>query len=215
MRHLQPWEALHPTARHASTRCLLQLAGRLAWPRRRAGQNKGPRDLSERCQLQAAGESRLPNGHDGPRSVRRKRPRTSGLRGEKVIPPTYKPKKKFMQLAIAEAKRARDRGELSFYRCGHHASYWETRIRWRRRYVGVPGRGAPDPGVICAAAIPASLSSRPNIAIAIAARLIDFDISKTLLAFTSAPYDAGNRPVTELAQYDSGRDYIQDSLSCL
>jgi len=28
-----------------------------------------------------------------------------------VIPPTYKPKKKFMQLAIAEAKRARDRGD--------------------------------------------------------------------------------------------------------
>src|SRR5256714_13876261 len=28
-----------------------------------------------------------------------------------MIPPTYKPKKKFMQLAIAEAKRARDRGD--------------------------------------------------------------------------------------------------------
>ncbi|MGA8865501.1 MAG: hypothetical protein WB510_00950 [Candidatus Sulfotelmatobacter sp.] len=26
-----------------------------------------------------------------------------------MIPPTYKPKKKFMQLAIAEAKRARGR----------------------------------------------------------------------------------------------------------
>jgi tRNA(adenine34) deaminase len=32
-------------------------------------------------------------------------------RDEKMIPPTYKPKKKFMQLAIAEAKRARDRGD--------------------------------------------------------------------------------------------------------
>jgi tRNA(adenine34) deaminase len=31
--------------------------------------------------------------------------------GRKMIPPTYKPKKKFMQLAIAEAKRARDRGD--------------------------------------------------------------------------------------------------------
>jgi tRNA(Arg) A34 adenosine deaminase TadA len=28
-----------------------------------------------------------------------------------MIPPTYKPKKKFMQLAIAEAKRAHDRGD--------------------------------------------------------------------------------------------------------
>jgi len=28
-----------------------------------------------------------------------------------MIPPTYKLKKKFMQLAIAEAKRARDRGD--------------------------------------------------------------------------------------------------------
>src|ERR1700693_4266631 len=28
-----------------------------------------------------------------------------------MIPPTYKPKKKFMQRAIAEAKRARDRGD--------------------------------------------------------------------------------------------------------
>jgi tRNA(adenine34) deaminase len=28
-----------------------------------------------------------------------------------MIPPTYKPKNKFMQLAIAEAKRARDRGD--------------------------------------------------------------------------------------------------------
>jgi tRNA(adenine34) deaminase len=28
-----------------------------------------------------------------------------------MIPPTYKPKKQFMQLAIAEAKRARDRGD--------------------------------------------------------------------------------------------------------
>jgi len=28
-----------------------------------------------------------------------------------MIPPTYKAKKKFMQLAIAEAKRARDRGD--------------------------------------------------------------------------------------------------------
>ncbi len=28
-----------------------------------------------------------------------------------MIPPTYKPKKKFMQLAIAEARRARDRGD--------------------------------------------------------------------------------------------------------
>jgi tRNA(adenine34) deaminase len=28
-----------------------------------------------------------------------------------MISPTYKPKKKFMQLAIAEAKRARDRGD--------------------------------------------------------------------------------------------------------
>jgi tRNA(Arg) A34 adenosine deaminase TadA len=34
-------------------------------------------------------------------------------RGEKMIPPTYKPKKKFMQLAIAEAKRARDRGDYA------------------------------------------------------------------------------------------------------
>jgi tRNA(Arg) A34 adenosine deaminase TadA len=32
---------------------------------------------------------------------------------EKMIPPTYKPKKKFMQLAIAEAKRARDRGDYA------------------------------------------------------------------------------------------------------
>ena len=31
-------------------------------------------------------------------------------RDEKMIPPTYKPKEKFMQLAIAEAKRARYRG---------------------------------------------------------------------------------------------------------
>jgi tRNA(Arg) A34 adenosine deaminase TadA len=31
--------------------------------------------------------------------------------GEEMIPPTYKPNKKFMQLAIAEAKRARDRGD--------------------------------------------------------------------------------------------------------
>src|SRR2546422_8242365 len=30
-----------------------------------------------------------------------------------VIPPTYKPKKKFMQLAIVEAKRARDRGDYA------------------------------------------------------------------------------------------------------
>ena len=30
-----------------------------------------------------------------------------------MIPPTYKPKKRFMQLAIAEAKRARDRGDYS------------------------------------------------------------------------------------------------------
>jgi hypothetical protein len=30
---------------------------------------------------------------------------------ECVIPTSYKPKKKFMQLAIAEAKRARDRGD--------------------------------------------------------------------------------------------------------
>ncbi|MGA2204287.1 MAG: hypothetical protein ABSG40_20270, partial [Terriglobales bacterium] len=28
-----------------------------------------------------------------------------------MIPASYKPKKKFMQLAIAEAKRARDRGD--------------------------------------------------------------------------------------------------------
>ena len=28
-----------------------------------------------------------------------------------MIPPTYKPKKKFMELAIAEAKRAGDRGD--------------------------------------------------------------------------------------------------------
>jgi tRNA(Arg) A34 adenosine deaminase TadA len=34
-------------------------------------------------------------------------------RGEKMIPPTYQPKKKFMQLAIAEAKRARDRGDYA------------------------------------------------------------------------------------------------------
>jgi Cytidine and deoxycytidylate deaminase zinc-binding region len=34
-------------------------------------------------------------------------------REEKMIPPTYKPKKKFMQLAIAEAKRARDRGDYA------------------------------------------------------------------------------------------------------
>jgi hypothetical protein len=35
-----------------------------------------------------------------------------GLRtwDEKMIPPTYKPKRKFMQLAIAGAKRARERG---------------------------------------------------------------------------------------------------------
>jgi len=32
---------------------------------------------------------------------------------EKVIPPSYKPKRKFMQLAIAEAKRARDRGDYA------------------------------------------------------------------------------------------------------
>jgi tRNA(Arg) A34 adenosine deaminase TadA len=31
----------------------------------------------------------------------------------RMIPPTYKPKKKFMQLAIAEAKRARDRGDYA------------------------------------------------------------------------------------------------------
>jgi tRNA(adenine34) deaminase len=30
-----------------------------------------------------------------------------------MIPPTYKPKKKFMQLAISEAKRARDRGDYA------------------------------------------------------------------------------------------------------
>ncbi len=30
-----------------------------------------------------------------------------------MIPATYKPKKKFMQLAIAEAKRARDRGDYA------------------------------------------------------------------------------------------------------
>jgi tRNA(Arg) A34 adenosine deaminase TadA len=30
-----------------------------------------------------------------------------------MIPPAYKPKKKFMQLAIAEAKRARDRGDYA------------------------------------------------------------------------------------------------------
>ena len=30
-----------------------------------------------------------------------------------MIPPTYKPKKKFMQLAIAEAKRARDHGDYA------------------------------------------------------------------------------------------------------
>jgi tRNA(Arg) A34 adenosine deaminase TadA len=30
-----------------------------------------------------------------------------------MIPPTYKPKKKFLQLAIAEAKRARDRGDYA------------------------------------------------------------------------------------------------------
>ena len=30
-----------------------------------------------------------------------------------MITPTYKPKKKFMQLAIAEAKRAHDRGDLA------------------------------------------------------------------------------------------------------
>jgi len=30
-----------------------------------------------------------------------------------MIPPTYKPKIKFMQLAIAEAKRARDRGDYA------------------------------------------------------------------------------------------------------
>jgi tRNA(Arg) A34 adenosine deaminase TadA len=28
-----------------------------------------------------------------------------------MIPPNYKPKKRFMQLAIAEVKRARDRGD--------------------------------------------------------------------------------------------------------
>jgi hypothetical protein len=30
-----------------------------------------------------------------------------------MIPPTYKPKEKFMQLAIAEAKRASDRGDYA------------------------------------------------------------------------------------------------------
>jgi tRNA(adenine34) deaminase len=30
-----------------------------------------------------------------------------------MIPPTYKPKKKFMELAIEEAKRARDRGDYA------------------------------------------------------------------------------------------------------
>jgi len=30
-----------------------------------------------------------------------------------MIPPTYKPKTTFMQLAIAEAKRARDRGDYA------------------------------------------------------------------------------------------------------
>jgi tRNA(adenine34) deaminase len=34
-------------------------------------------------------------------------------RHDKMIPPTYKPKKKFMQLAIAEAERARDRGDYA------------------------------------------------------------------------------------------------------
>ena len=30
-----------------------------------------------------------------------------------MIPPTYKPKTKFMQLAISEAKRARDLGDYA------------------------------------------------------------------------------------------------------
>src|ERR1700736_6762476 len=33
--------------------------------------------------------------------------------GRTMIPPSYKPKTKFMQLAIAEAKRARDRGDYA------------------------------------------------------------------------------------------------------
>jgi tRNA(adenine34) deaminase len=36
-----------------------------------------------------------------------------GGMAEIMIPPTYKPKKKFMELAIAEAKRARDRGDYA------------------------------------------------------------------------------------------------------
>jgi hypothetical protein len=44
---------------------------------------------------------------DGPRFERSRLPKTFEL-GRKMIPPTYKPKKKFMLLAIAEAKRARE-----------------------------------------------------------------------------------------------------------
>ena len=65
-----------------------------------------------RCRHRPAGRSRRHSGRGGRRfggeeegSVE---PRT---REGKMIPPTYKPKKKFMQLAIAEAKRARDRGD--------------------------------------------------------------------------------------------------------
>jgi hypothetical protein len=39
--------------------------------------------------------------------------RKNGWNGRIMIPPTYKPKTKFMQLAIAEAKRARDRGDYA------------------------------------------------------------------------------------------------------
>jgi tRNA(adenine34) deaminase len=39
--------------------------------------------------------------------------RRKGWDGRIMIPPSYKPKTKFMQLAIAEAKRARDRGDYA------------------------------------------------------------------------------------------------------
>jgi hypothetical protein len=47
-----------------------------------------------------------------------------------MILPSYKPKKKFMQLAIAEAKRARDRGDLC-HRSRHHAAHWKSGSDYR------------------------------------------------------------------------------------
>ena len=46
-----------------------------------------------------------------------------------MIPQTYKPKKKFMQLAIAEAKRARPWRPC--HRCRHHAAYGKSGSGYR------------------------------------------------------------------------------------